>query len=82
MIIKPVIGISLGYYISNKLKTEKNFIKIIIYTGFISAIIHLVIVIITGGLITGNVSEIREYGKDNFLELFAIIFLFFIGNFL
>lgn len=81
MIIKPVVGISLGYYISNKLKTEKNFIKIIIYTGFISAIIHLVIVIITGGLITGNVSEIREYGKDNFLELFAIIFLFFYRKF-
>ncbi len=81
LIIKPIIGLSLGFIIFKRINNQKEFIKTIVIVGLISAIIHFVVVIITGGLVTGSVSQIREYGKDNFLELFALFFLVFYTKF-
>lgn len=81
LIIKPIIGLCLGFIIFKRINNQKEFIKTVVIVGLISAIIHFVVVIITGGLVTGSVSQIREYGKDNFLELFALFFLVFYTKF-
>lgn len=81
VLIKPLIGLVIGFQIFKKVNNLSDFIKTIIVTGFISAVIHFIILIFNGSLITGNVSQIREYGKDNFLELFALFFLSFYNFF-
>lgn len=75
LIIKPLVGISLGYIIFKKINDLAYFVKVIIIIGFISATLHFIILFFTGNIFTGNVSQIREFGKDNFLELFALFFL-------
>ena len=81
LIIKPVVGLSVGFVMFKRINNQTEFIKTVVIVGLISAIIHFVVVITTGGLSTGNVSQIREYGKDNFLELFALFFLAFYSKF-
>lgn len=81
LILKPLVGISLGYLIFKRINNLSDFVKIIVYVGLLSAIIHFIILIVTGGLVNGSVSQIREYGKDNFLELFALFFLGFYKKF-
>jgi hypothetical protein len=80
-IIKPILGCLIGYFFFEKINDFKKFVKIIIVCGFISAIIHFIIVFTLGDLLSGSVSSIREYGRDNFLELFALIFLIFYKKF-
>lgn len=81
LLIKPLIGIMIGYQMFKRINNLSDFVKTIVIVGLISAIIHFIVVIGTGGLLTGNVSQIREYGKDNFLELFALFFLAFYAKF-
>jgi hypothetical protein len=73
--LKPVFGIAIGYFIFKKIDNLTVFIKTIIFTGLISAIIHLIGVVILSDFFTGDVTHARIYFKDNFLELFSIFFL-------
>lgn len=73
--LKPVLGITIGYLFYKKIEDKESFIKNIIYAGFISAIIHLIIVFFFSNFSTGNVSAIRQFSRDNFLELVSVFFL-------
>lgn len=73
--IKPILGLLIGYFIFKEINNKKIFIKTVIQAGFISAIIHFLILIFFVKLTSGSINEIREYTRDNFLELFAIFFL-------
>jgi hypothetical protein len=71
--LKPLLGILIGYMFYKKINDFKLFIKTIVLIGFASSIIHFVIVFVFSHADT--VSGIREFGKDNFLELFSLLFL-------
>lgn len=73
--LKPILGITIGYFFYRKIGDKERFIKNIIYAGFISAIIHLIIVFFFSNFSTGNVSSIRQFSRDNFLELVSVFFL-------
>jgi len=73
--LKPITGLLIGYLFYKKIDNLKTFTKTIVLVGFISAIIHFIIVF--GFSKTNTVAEIREYGKDNYLELFSFFFLSF-----
>lgn len=73
--LKPITGLLIGYLFYKKIDNLKTFTKTIVLVGFISAIIHFIIVF--GFSKTNTVAEIREYGRDNYLELFSFFFLSF-----
>lgn len=77
--IKPITGLLIGYFLFKKINDFKYFIKTIVIVGFISAIIHFCIIFIFSGFT--SVNEIREFGRDNFLELFSLFFLIFYKKF-
>lgn len=76
-IIKPILGCLIGYFFFKKIDDFKKFIKIIVYCGFFSAIIHFIILFTISDIFSGSISSIRQFGRDNFLELFALTFLVF-----
>ena len=71
--IKPITGIFIGYLIFKKINNFKSFIQTVVITGFISSIIHFIIIFFFSNADTFN--GLREFSKDNFLELFALFFL-------
>lgn len=73
--IKPITGLLIGYFLFKKINDFKSFLKTIVIVGFVSAIIHFGIIFIFSGFT--SVTQIREYGRDNFLELFSLFFLIF-----
>lgn len=73
--LKPTLGLILGYIIFKKINNIEVFVKTVLFSGLISALIHFVILIFFTNLMSGEVSQIREYGKDNFLELFSLFVL-------
>lgn len=75
--LKPILGLSIGYLFFSKSNNFRGFVKTIILVGLFSAMIHFLVLIISGNLFSGSISTIRMYSKDNFLELFAIFFLIF-----
>lgn len=77
--IKPILGLAIGYLFYKKINSIKNFIKVIVLLGFLSAIIHLIVVFFFSKLDT--VSGLREFSKDNFIEMFALFFLLFYKKF-
>ena len=78
--IKPILAIFIGYLFYRKINNFKLFIKTIIITGFLSAILHYIIIVFFIGKIE-TVSNIREHGTDNFLELIALFFLAYYKKF-
>jgi|UPI00047FC122 hypothetical protein len=78
--IKPVLAICIGYFFYKKINNFKLFVKTIIITGFISALLHYIIIIFFIKNIE-TVSNIREHGTDNFMELIAIFFLAYYKKF-
>ena len=74
---KPVLGLLIGYLFYKKINNFSIFIKTIVLCGFASAIIHFVILIVTADLFSGSIDRIRTFGKDNFLELFALFFIIY-----
>lgn len=80
--LKPIIGITIGYLLFKKINSFDFFLKTVILTGLISAIIHFIILVFFTNFWSGNVSQIREFGKDNFLELFALLILWFSDRFI
>lgn len=73
--IKPVLGIGIGYLFYKKINNTRLFIKGIVITALISAVIHFLMLTISGNLFTGSLNSIREFNKDNFLELFSLFFM-------
>ena len=73
--LKPVLGILIGYLFYKKIDNYLLFIKNVILAGFISAIIHFIILIFFADLSTGSVNSLREFSRDNFLELTSLFFL-------
>ncbi len=80
-IIKPILGCLIGYLFYQRINDMKKFFKTIVLCGFISALIHFIILFTVGDLLSGSVTSIREYSRDNFLELFALVFLIFYKKF-
>jgi hypothetical protein len=79
--LKPIVGLLLGYFLFKKV-TLKDFVKIIILSGFLSAIFHFLWILIFGKLSSFNINDLRnDFGKDNFLELFALLFVLFYRKF-
>lgn len=74
--IKPITGILIGYFFYRRINSFRTFAKTIVVAGVISAFIHLLIIkflVVPGA----SIHQIREFTKDNFLELFSIFILLF-----
>lgn len=79
--LKPIVGLLLGYFLFKKVAL-KDFVKTIILTGFLSAIIHIFWILFLGKFSSFNINDLRnDFGKDNFLELFALLFVLFYSKF-
>jgi hypothetical protein len=78
--IKPILAIFIGYLFYKKINDFKLFIKTIVITGFLSALAHYFIIFVLIGDFD-TVSKIRQFGTDNFVELFALFFLVFYKKF-
>ncbi len=74
--LKPITGLLVGYFFYRRIDNFHTFAKTIVVAGIISAVIHLLIIKF---LVADNASvhQIREFTKDNFLELFSIFTLLF-----
>ena len=79
--LKPVLGLLIGFLFFKKIDNFNWFVKTIVYCGLASAIIHFLVLIFMGSIFSGSVDTIREFGKDNFLELFGLFFLLFYNYF-
>lgn len=79
--LKPIVGLLIGFLFFKKINNFNLFVKTIVYCGLASAIIHFLVLIFMGNIFSGSVDTIREFGKDNFLELFALFFLLFYNHF-
>ena len=55
------------------------FVKTIVLLGLASAIIHFFVIIVFSNI--SSVEGIRQYSRDNFLELFSVFFLLFYERF-
>lgn len=75
--LKPIISILIGYLFFRRINNLRVFVKAIVIAGIISALIHFYIVIFKTNFMSGSISRIREFTRDNFLELFSIFFLIF-----
>jgi len=73
--LKPITGLLIGYFFYRKIDDFKIFVKTIVIVGLLSAVIHFGILFFISGF--SSVNEIREFGRDNFLELFSLFFLLF-----
>lgn len=79
--IKPILGVLIGYFFYQVINDKKVFIKTIIISGLLSAFVHFVILLFFSDLSNGSVSSIREFARDNYLELTALFFLLFYNRF-
>jgi hypothetical protein len=77
--LKPITGLLIGYFFYRKIDDIKMFVKTIVIVGLLSAVIHFGILFFISGF--SSVNEIREFGRDNFLELFSLFFLLFYKKF-
>ncbi len=79
--IKPILGILIGYFFYKKINNLRVFIKTIVLCGFFSAIIHFIILCTIGKAFSGSLEDVREYSRDNFLELLAFFLLIYYKKF-
>lgn len=79
--IKPVVGLLIGYLFFKRINDFKIFAKTIIAASLISAIIHFIIIAFLVKFKAGSITEIREFTRDNFLELLGLLFLLFYKKF-
>ena len=77
--LKPITGLLIGYFFYRKIDDFKMFVNTIVIVGLLSAVIHFGILFFISGF--SSVNEIREFGRDNFLELFSLFFLLFYKKF-
>lgn len=76
-LIKPVMGLLIGYLFYKKINNFKLFVKTIVVSGLLSAVIHLLIIKFFVDSSSGSIHELREFTRDNFLELYALIILIY-----
>lgn len=77
--IKPILGLAIGYLFYKKINNLKSFVKVIVIIGFLSSIVHIFTIVFFSK--TETVSDLREFGKDNFIEMFALFFLLYFKKF-
>jgi len=79
---KPVLGFLIGYQLLAKIK-DKNVLEIIFKTGFVIAVIHLLLVI--NGIFVENartIADIRYHaGYFSDFEIYCLVFLIFSQSF-
>lgn len=73
--IKPLIAITVGYLTFKSINDASSFLKTIIVIAVITAIIHLIGVFGFSNLMKGSIHEAREFGLDNFIEIYALYLL-------
>lgn len=73
--IKPLIAITVGYLTFKSINDASSFLKTIIVVAVITAIIHLIGVFGFSNLMKGSIHEAREFGLDNFIEIYALYLL-------
>ena len=75
--LKPVVGILIGYLVFRKVNDLYLFVKIIVVAALLSALIHFFILFFIVDISAGSLTEIRLFTRDNFLELFALFFIYY-----
>lgn len=78
--IKPIVGLLIGYVIARRLISMGLFVRGIVLAALVSAVIHFLIIIFMVRD-PGDIEDIREFTKDNFLELFGVFFIIFYKKF-
>lgn len=74
--IKPIVVLMIGYVVFKSINDTSLFLKTIITTASITAIIHLIRVFVISDFFSNSIQEIRGVnGLDNFIEIFALLFL-------
>lgn len=79
--IKPVVGLLIGYMFFRKINNLRLFVQLIVIAAVLSAAIHFYIILFKVNLSGGSIANIREFTRDNFLEMFAIFFLLYYKKF-
>lgn len=75
-LLKPILFIVLGYLLLSKIRDKSFLYKIIIYAGVCFALLHLYEVFYYLNAHPFNISNIRRAGgRDNSIELFALLLL-------
>jgi len=74
--LKPITGLLIGYIVFRRIDNFKVFLQTIVNASVISAFIHFGIILFLVGS-HPSLEDIREYTKDNFLELFGLFFIIF-----
>jgi hypothetical protein len=77
--IKPIFYLLIGFYFIGKIKNKDFLFSIIVKIGVFFAVIHLIqVTIFLLGPMDFSVSLLRHYGgKDNFIELLALLLIVF-----
>ena len=75
--IKPIQGILIGYFFYQIVDNKKVFFQALIKGALISASIHIFIVLFFTNISSGSIHAIREFTRDNYLELFALFFILY-----
>lgn len=74
--LKPVIALSIGYFLFKRQPDFFVFFKTIIYVGVITALIHLIGVFVFSDVSSESIHQIRgDFGLDNFIEVMAFYLL-------
>lgn len=74
--IKPVFVLSIGYLVFKTLNNQRIFLRTIIFTAAVTAIIHVGGILLFSNFLSRSISDIRgDYGLDNFIEIYALFFL-------
>lgn len=75
-LLKPILFISIGYRLVNKIKDKHELFKILIYLGIIFAVIHILKAFYWIFFEYFEVNAVRRFaGKSNFIELLALFLL-------
>ena len=69
---KPILGLTLSYFIFKNISDFRTFVKVIITIGTLSSIYHVGSIILLSDF---SFENIRSFGLDNFFELFALLLL-------
>jgi len=75
-LIKPIFVLFIGYLVFKSINNPTKFLKTIINTAAITAIIHLFGVFFLSNFLSSSISDIRDkFGLDNFIEVYSLFML-------
>lgn len=80
-VLKPILGLLIGYLFVKEMGDEKKFVKFIILLGLISALYHFFIVFFKTDLSSGTIAALRYNAKDSFLEIISLFLLVYYRKF-